>query len=117
MGVEGLFIFVLLGMAWYWYDSTLAKEAAIAAARRACERHRQQLLDETVVLARIRPRRDRSGRMRLLRHYRFEFSGDGELRRSGEISLLGRRVTGLNLELGDYTLYDQDDDGQPPSLH
>jgi len=115
--VEGLFIVFLLGLVWYWYDSTVAKEAAVAAARRACERHRQQLLDETVALTRLRPRRDRSGRVRLLRHYRFEFSGDGELRRSGEIILLGQRVTGLNLALDDHTLYDQDEDGRPPSLH
>ena len=115
--MEILLIVLLLALAWYWYDSTVAKEAAVGAARRACQRHSQQLLDETVALTRIRPRRDRSGRMRLLRHYRFEFSGDGELRRSGEISLLGQRVTGLNLELEDYMLYDQDDGGEPPSLH
>lgn len=115
--MEGLFVLFLLVLAWYWYDSTIAKEAAVAAARRACERHQQQLLDETVALVRIRPRRDSSGRVRLLRHYRFEFSGDGELRRSGEISLLGQRVTGLNLELSEHTLYDQDEGGQPPHLH
>lgn len=112
--MDGLFIVLLLGMAWYWYDSIIAKEAAVAAARRACERHHQQLLDETVVLARLRPRRDRSGRVRLLRHYRFEFSGDGEFRRGGEVILLGRRVTGLTLELDGHTLYDRDDNAPPP---
>lgn len=115
--VEVLLVVLLLAMGWYWYDSTVAKEAAMRAARRACERHRQQLLDETVVLAGIRPRRDASGRVRLLRHYRFEFSGDGELRRSGEIRLLGQRIAGLNLELGDFTLYEQDEGGRPPTVH
>jgi hypothetical protein len=113
--VEVLLIVLLLAAAWYWYDSTIVKERAVAAARRACARHRQQLLDGTVALSRLRPRRDGGGRMRLQRHYRFEFSGDGELRRSGEIILLGQRIIGLNLELDDYTLYDQDE--QPPSLH
>lgn len=112
--MEVLLVVFLLGMGWYWYDSTLAKEAAIRAARRACERYQQQLLDETVALARIRPRRDASGRVRLLRHYRFEFSGDGERRHSGEIRLLGRRITGLNLELDEHTLYDQDEGGPSP---
>ena len=115
--MEVLSIVILLGAAWFWFDSTVAKEAAVAAARRACERHQQQLLDETVALARIRPRRDHSGRVRLLRLYRFEFSGDGELRRSGEISLLGQRITGLNLDLEDHTLYEQDEGGQPPTQH
>lgn len=115
--MEVLSIVFLLGAAWFWFESTVAKEAAVAAARRACERHQQQLLDETVALARIRPRRDRSGRVRLLRLYRFEFSGDGDLRRSGEISLLGQRITGLNLDLEDHTLYDQDEGGEPPALH
>ena len=115
--VEVLLVILLLGLVWYWYDSTVVKEAAMVAARRACVRHQQQLLDETVVLERIRPRRDASGRVRLLRHYRFEFSADGERRRSGEIHLLGRRITGLNLELGDHTLYEQDEGGQPPTLH
>jgi hypothetical protein len=113
--VDVLLIVLLLVLVWYWYDGTVVKERAMAAARRACERHHQQLLDETVALIRVRPRRDPSGRMRLLRHYRFEFSGDGEQRSHGDITLLGQRVTGLNLELEDYTLYDQDE--QPPSLH
>lgn len=115
--MEVLIIFLLLVIGWYWYDSTLAKEAAITAARRACERYHQQLLDETVALTGVRPRRDSSGRMRVLRYYRFEFSGDGEQRASGEISLLGQRVTGLNLELDDHTVYEQDGGGQPPKAH
>ena len=108
--MEVLVIGVLLAVGWYWYDSTLAKERAIGEARRACERHQQQLLDETVALVAVRPRRDASGRMRLLRDYRFEFSGDGERRASGEISLLGQRVTGLNLALENHTLYEQEDE-------
>lgn len=115
--MEVLLVVFLLGMGWYWYDSTLAKEAAISAARRACERHQQQLLDETVVLAAVRPQRDTSGRMRLLRHYRFEFSGDGERRAGGEIRLLGQRVTGLNLELEDHFLYEQEEERRPPGSH
>jgi hypothetical protein len=110
-----IILFTLIG--WYGYDAIQAKEAAIAAARRACARHQQQLLDETVVLARLRPRRDRSGRVRWWRRYRFEFSEDGEQRRGGELTMLGRRVTGLSLALDDHTLYDQDEGGHPPYGH
>ena len=77
------------------------------AARNACERHGLQLLDETVAQIKLRLRRDRSGRVRLWRCYRFEFSGDGERRLHGEVILLGRRVLSLNLEQEDGMLIDQ----------
>lgn len=107
--MEIVIISLFIAVAWYWYDTNLARETAMMAARRACQRHGQQLLDETVVLTRVRPRRDHSGRVRWQRHYSFEFSGDGEQRRSGEVSLLGRRITGLILALDEHTLYEQDD--------
>ncbi len=94
-------------VAWGWYSSARVKEVAVRVARRACERNRQQLLDETVALKRIRLQRDRSGRIRFLRHYGFEFSGDGEQRFRGEIALLGLRVVSTNLSLDGFTLYEQ----------
>jgi hypothetical protein len=94
-------------VAWAWYSSASVKEVAVRAARRACERHHQQLLDETVALKRIRLRRDQSGQMRFLRSYGFEFSGDGEQRYRGEIELLGLRLVATNLSLDGFTLYEQ----------
>lgn len=93
--------------AWGWYSGTLAKEAAVRAAQRTCAGHGQQLLDETVALQGLRPRRDRSGRLRLLRRYGFEFSGDGEVRHRGEVELLGQRVVAMNLELDGGILHEQ----------
>lgn len=93
---------------WGWYSGTVAKEAAVRAARRICAEHHQQLLDETVALQGMRPRRDQSGRMRLWRQYGFEFSGDGEGRHRGEIALLGQRLVASNLELDGFTLYRQE---------
>lgn len=109
-----LIVLALLG--WGFYSGTIAKEAAVQAAKRACERHRQQLLDQTVVLRRLRLRRDHSGRLRLLRLYGFEFSGDGESRHRGEVELLGQRPLSCNLELDGFTLYEQGSEGQqePP---
>lgn len=101
-------ILVGLGLvAWGWYSGTLAKEAAVRAAKRACARNGQQLLDETVALKALRPRRDPSGRMRLLRRYGFEFSGDSEHRHHGELYLLGQKTMSVNLELDGFTLYEQ----------
>lgn len=105
--MEGVLVAAVL-VAWAWYSGTKAKEAAVRAARRACERHRQQLLDETVVLQGMRLRRDGSGRVRVLRRYGFEFSADGMERRPGELELLGQRLVAVNLQLDGGVLYEQD---------
>jgi hypothetical protein len=104
-------------IAWGWYSGTVVKEQAVRAARRACETHRQQLLDETVALQGFRPRRDASGRMRLLRRYGFEFSGDGDVRHRGTIELLGMKVTAIDLEMDGFTLYEQSPDESEGPLH
>ena len=105
--VEIAFV-VLALLAWWWYSGTLAREAAVRVARHACERQGLQLLDETVERVGVRLQRDRSGRVRLWRCYRFEFSGDGERRQQGEVILLGQRVLSLNLEQDSGTLIDQE---------
>lgn len=105
MGEE--IVFVILGLvAWFWFSSFQAKEHAIRIARRLCDRHQVQLLDQTVVQVRIRPRRDGSGRLRWLRDYRFEFTVDGEVRSEGFITLLAQRVIAAQLELEGHTLHD-----------
>ena len=102
--------FLLLGLvAWFWWDSLRAKEAGVRAARRACERHRLQLLDDTVALSRLRAARNPCGQMQWRRAYQFEFSRDDEVRSHGTVELLGCKVTGLQLEMGPFDLYEQDD--------
>lgn len=104
MEVTLLIIVVLL--VWYWFAGAQAREQVVAVARAACERHGQLLLDETVLLERIRPRRDRTGRMRWRREYSFEFSGAGERRRRGTLVLFGGRIVDIQLELEEGILYD-----------
>ncbi len=104
--MDGLFLTIVIVAAWFWYASARSREQAVAAVRRACERHGQQLLDETVMLVRLRPRRSRSGRMGLSFEYSFEFYGDGEQRRGGRVALFGGRIVALELELPQGTLYD-----------
>jgi hypothetical protein len=96
----------LLALIWFWLDSMRAREAAIVVVRRACTRNDVQLLDETVVLVKLRPGRDASGRVGWRRRFQFEFSNEGDNRSHGEVELLGRRVTALHLEMGGATLYD-----------
>lgn len=96
---------LLLGV-WFWLDGMRAREAAIRTARRACERNDVQLLDETVALSRLRLARVADGGLGWQRRYRFEFTLQGETRRAGEVELLGRQVTLLQLALDDYTLHE-----------
>jgi Protein of unknown function (DUF3301) len=82
----------------FWIDSLRAREHALAAGRRACERYGVQLLDETVQFARLRLARDEEGRLRLKRTYTFEFSDTGNNRRHGAIVMLGGELGDLRLE-------------------
>ncbi len=104
--MEGLYLIIVVLLGWYWYAGSRAHEQAVLVARRGCERNAQQLLDETVLLVRLRPRRGRDGRMRLRREYSFEFSGEGAQRNSGTVVVYGGRILDLHLNLPDGTLYD-----------
>jgi hypothetical protein len=90
-----LLVLALLG--WLWLDGLKARDAAIAAARRACQADGLQLLDDTVANAGLRPARDEDGRLLLQRIYAFEYSDTGDNRRRGSVTLLGHRVVLINL--------------------
>ena len=94
-----LFALILaVGVAAFWYDSLGARECALKAGRAACSQNGLQLLDQTVALAGLRLARNRSGRLRLNRRYRFEFSLDGYDRCDGYILLLGHWPQAVHLE-------------------
>lgn len=90
--MNALLIALLAVAVWAWVDALRAREAALRACRRVCERHELQLLDETVALKRLRLGRGTDGRVRLRRHYGFEYSERGDERRQGEAVLLGWRI-------------------------
>jgi len=82
----------------FWIDSLRARERALEAGRKACQRYGVQLLDETVQFARLRLARDEEGRLRLRRSYSFEFSDTGDNRRHGAIVMLGAELQDMHLE-------------------
>jgi len=91
--------FLVLGLiALWWWDSMRAREAAVAASRRACRAFEHQFLDDSVVLRGIRPQRDPRGGWCLARLYHFEFSPGGAGRYSGYTRVLGRRVVDVHLD-------------------
>jgi len=95
---EGLAILAVVAAVAFWIDSLRARERALAAGRRACERYGVQLLDETVAIAKVRLVRDEDGRLRIARTYTFEFSDTGNNRRQGAVALRGGEVIDLQVE-------------------
>ncbi len=99
----------LLLLAWFWFDSSGAREAGVRSAREACESEALQLLDDTVSFASLKLQRNDDGQLALRRVYKFEFSDTGNNRRRGSVVLLGKRVVvvniGLRLVTADVTLH------------
>jgi hypothetical protein len=96
-GLEIAGILMLGGLAWLWFDSLKAREAAIDAARAACASEGLLLLDATVSISSLKPARDGDGRLRLQRAYDFEYSDTGNNRLRGSVVLVGHRVVLLNV--------------------
>jgi hypothetical protein len=79
-----------------WMKLSRAREIAMDEARRQCDRHGLQLLDETVGLRGIRLRRHHGERV-LERCYGFEVSIDGDDREPGKLWMVAGGMSGLSL--------------------
>jgi hypothetical protein len=95
--VEIILVALLGAFAWFWLDSLKVREAAIHAARAACDAEGLMLLDDTVAISGLKPVRDEDGHIKLQRAYDFEYSDTGDNRRKGSVVLLARRVVLLNV--------------------
>jgi hypothetical protein len=95
---EAAALVAIVGLLAFWIDSLRARERAVAAGRRACERSGLQLLDETVSGASTRLARNEDGQLRIRRVFVFEFSDTGNNRRRGSITLLGAEVQDVYTE-------------------
>ncbi|MGH9578187.1 MAG: DUF3301 domain-containing protein [Terriglobales bacterium] len=96
-GLEFVGMLLLGGLAWLWFDSLKAREAAIRAARELCAAEGLMLLDYTVAISGLKPARDENGNLRLQRAYDFEYSDTGNNRLKGSLVLLGHRLVIFNL--------------------
>ncbi|MEM7053722.1 MAG: DUF3301 domain-containing protein [Pseudomonadota bacterium] len=85
------FILLLGTVCLWWWVSVQARDRARTLARLFCQRQGWQLLDQTVALVRMRPRRLATGGWRLHRSYRFEYSPDGGARLAGGLILIGNQ--------------------------
>lgn len=89
---------VLVTLFLYWLDSIRAKEIATGHARQACEKLGLEFLDDTVVIKKLRLRRNTLGRLGFYRRYQFEFSSSGERRYKGSVTLLGKHPVATEME-------------------
>ena len=106
-----IFFFACVALGYlFWNRQQQARLLALQSVRRHCQQEDVQLLDDTLVLERIRIRRipslqlvkgegrSQPGGWRLVRTYRFEFSSTGDERYQGLLTLIGRRVAKLELQ-------------------
>lgn len=85
-----------MALAGTWYHVLRLRERATLHARRICEQHGLQLLDDSVALHRVRAHW-RDGALHLTREYGFDTSLGGHDRQAASISLLGDRIVGACL--------------------
>ncbi len=99
MSIDANVVVALLvaGLIWFWHASMSAREQANRAARETCGRLQLVMLDGTVSIMRLWPRRDHNGRLRLERSYGFEYTDDGYRRLRGFVITLGATVTSVGL--------------------
>lgn len=82
----------------FWHDALGTRERANDAARETCASTGAALLDGTVVFRSLKIVRGVGGRFAFERTYEFEYTLDGNTRRSGFIVMFGQRVETIGLE-------------------
>lgn len=98
-------LLLCLGLGGAWYHVLRLRERAILHARRVCELHGLQLLDDSVALHRVRASWRRRT-LRVTREYRFDTSLGGHDRQAASITLFGDNVVGASLPQHDGSGHD-----------
>jgi hypothetical protein len=98
MSFTSLNFLLALGLIiWFWRESLRVRESATRIGRQACKSYGVQFLDQTVALQRLRLRW--SNGLHLLRTYQFDYSLEGEGRRTGYLVMQGNQHLSLHLNL------------------
>ena len=93
-----LWVAALVIAAAVWWHGQGIKSRAAGHARRYCQQHDLQWLDEALVLRRLWPARSQSGSLALERTYCFEFSSTGEYRYRGTVTMLGYYLKSIDAQ-------------------
>jgi len=98
--MTGLFVILAIVLVvLYFNDAWRSLERVRNVARDVCARAGVQFLDSSVIQTGIRVERGGNVGLTLVRTYRFEFATDGHSRHMGEITLRGRRVRVVSMDL------------------
>ena len=89
---------LMIAAIFYWLDAIRSKELAREAGKNVCKKYELIFLDDTVVIKKLRLRRDLHGRIKFYREYQFEFSSDEAYRYSGIICMLGKFIQNINMD-------------------
>jgi hypothetical protein len=82
----------------HWWRARGFKSQALELAWKRCQLLQLQLLDQSVVLKKIRLQRGESGSLQWRRTYDFEFSSTGTDRYRGTLVLAGARLLSIEME-------------------
>ena len=96
--MELAIIILLVSSLYYWLDSIQAKENATQHAKNSCKNVLLEFLDDTVLIKKMRLRRNSHGRLSIYREYEFEFSSTGEFRYKGRVRLLGKYLIDVEMQ-------------------
>jgi len=92
-------LFALLAFAAnHWWRARGFKSQALSLAWQRCRLLQVQLLDQSVVLKKMRLQRGESGSLQWRRTYDFEFSSTGSDRYKGTLVLAGARLLSIEME-------------------
>lgn len=89
MNSAAILLFILGFAAWFWFDTQRSQEMAKAICQQVCGKYKLQFLDDTVVLTRLRLRRNSRGSLTVQRTYQFEFYEGGNQRQQGTVIMRG----------------------------
>ena len=93
---EILFILLISGGIWYWWDTQQCNEIALFVCQKKCTDAGLQLLDGTVFRQRTWLRKRPAGGLQICRLYSFEYSNSSSTdfgqREHGYIVLIGKQV-------------------------
>jgi len=92
-----LLLCVALAVAFWWHTNEL-KQIAHRLAKRRCDQSDVQFLDDSVVLSKVRLRRNQQGRIGLQCSFTFEFASLGDARYRGELLFLGKALQHIEME-------------------
>ena len=89
---EILIIFLLVIVAWFWFDSTRVIELARLAGSNLCQKNNVQFLDDSVHQSKFTFGKNSYGQLKFVRTFQFEFTNNEYQRYKGELVFAGNQL-------------------------